>query len=242
MIACTCGHLVQHGFRDALSWKEAELSGFCQRCQDALFIGVRDDGVHPCRYELRTGAVVAARRRDGRFAIIPFVFGAPGRPVGWEALSIVCAGPAPAPSLEQLSARLASARSFIGWYQVRVCSVRDFAFPPGASRYGPCAVVVARDAATLDAAATVSEELAEAGTVELDPLLRDRGVGGLDAFVARMRLDVGYYAAGVDPLRTCAWLLAALEMGRPDPTLFAHVLAPFRRPADDGAGLSPAAS
>ena len=96
--------------------------------------------------------------------------------------------------------------------------MRDFAASIPAFRYGPCSVVIGRDAASLRDAAPLSEEVAQAGQV------------ALDSFVNRIGIDVGYRAAGVDPLRTCAWLGAALELGRPDPQLFEHVLRPYRLP------------
>ena len=231
--ACTCGSFVldRHSFRDDLSWREHALSGLCQPCQDVVFIALRDDDVRPRRYQLRTGALVAAgvREHRARLALIPFVFGAPGRPVGWEAGSIVYAGPAL--SGAQLTARLAPMRSFLGRYSVRICSVRDLGVIALPSCYGRCAVVIARDRATLLAAGSVSREVARAEHVPLEPLLRAHGgFGSLDASVSRTGIDVGY-RAGIDPLRVCAWLGAALELGRPDPGLFEHVLAPFRLPA-----------
>ena len=225
--------MLQTDFRDALSWKEFGLSGLCQACQDTLFIGTRDDDVRPRRYELRTGAVVATRRLAGaplQAAFIPFVFGAPGRPAGWESRSIVYAGRSP--SHAKLSDRLAPVRSFLGRHRVRICALRDFALCLPPSRYGPYALVIARDDATLRDVASLSGDLAQAGHVALEPVLRGRaGFGSLHAFVSRTGVDKGYRAAGVDPLRTCAWLAAALEFRRPDPALFDYLLSPYRIPA-----------
>ena len=231
--ACACGRMAPSDFRDEISWREYRLSGLCQSCQDRVFIAFRDDGVEPRRYALRTGALVAVRRVPGaslgsaQLAFVPFVFGAPGRAVAWEPTSIVYAGPAP--SLSQLTACLQPMRSALGRYQVRVCSVRDLPASLPAPRYGSLAVVIVRDAATIRDAAVVCEEIAHASSIELEPHLRERGFASLDSFVNRMGIDAGHRVA--DPLRTCAWMGAALELNRPDLTLFENLLQPYRIPA-----------
>lgn len=232
--ACQCGqHLAPHDFRDELSWREYDgLSALCQACQDTVFMAFRDDGVPPHRYELRSGALVATRTWRDRpldVVLIPFVFGAPGRPVGWEVGSIVYARRSLSPS--QLSDRLGPMRSVLGRHHAWLRSVTHLGIPAPGSRYGPCVVVIGRDAETLRLASAASREVADAGQVPLEPLLRERGYGSLDAFVSRTGVDLTYRAAGADPLRVCAWLGAALELGRPDPCLFECVLAPFRVPA-----------
>lgn len=38
LTCATCGNDAQnHAFRDALSWKEFNISGMCQKCQDEVF-------------------------------------------------------------------------------------------------------------------------------------------------------------------------------------------------------------
>ena len=238
--ACVCGRLAPRDFRDDESWREYRLSGLCQSCQDRVFLAFRDDGEEPRRYALRTGALMAIRRVPGaslgsaQLALLPFTFGAPGRPVAWEPRLIVYAGPAP--SLADLKACLQPARSFLGRYTVRICSVRDFSASLPAPRYGSLAVVIARDVPSLRDAGLVCEEFAQAEHVALEPLLRERGFISLHDFVNRTGVDVGHRAAGAEPLRTCAWLGAALELGRPDPAFFECVLKPFRIPAS-GSGV-----
>ena len=219
---------------DEQAWREYRLSELCQACRERLFLAYPADGEQR-RYALRTGALVGVRRVAGasygaaQLACIPFTFGAPGRPVAWEPTSIVYAGPVPPAS--ELDVCLRPMRSFLGCYQVRICAPRDLSPSLPAPRYGPFAVVVTRDVGTFRDAALICEEFAQAGHVALEPVLRERGFDSLESFVSRTGVDADYCAVDLDPLRTCSWLGAALELGRPDPGLFEHVLAPYRIPA-----------
>ena len=100
-----------------------------QPCRDRVFLAFCDDGGHPHRYVLRTGALGGVRRvpdaspGSAQLAFEPFSFDAPGRPVAWEPTSIVYAGPVP--SLCELGVSLHPMRSFLGRHQVLVCSPRD---------------------------------------------------------------------------------------------------------------------
>lgn len=40
LTCATCGgDCLKHAFRDPLSWKEFQISGMCQKCQDSVFGG-----------------------------------------------------------------------------------------------------------------------------------------------------------------------------------------------------------
>ena len=43
LTCATCGgDCLKHAFRDPLSWKEFQISGMCQKCQDSVF-GVEEE-------------------------------------------------------------------------------------------------------------------------------------------------------------------------------------------------------
>ncbi len=96
---CMCGtHIGPASFRDALSYREAHVTGLCQACQDLCFLACDGDGRPSSLYE----AALVARRALGQrqqvaeVAFFPFRLVVPqeGKArVAWEARHILRAGP-----------------------------------------------------------------------------------------------------------------------------------------------------
>ena len=92
---CRCGEsLGVTDFRDVESLREFEISGYCQVCQDLIWIALSvPTGDEPSQaYRLRSGLVFASSEADREVVCVPFLFGAPGRGVGWDLRRIVRVG------------------------------------------------------------------------------------------------------------------------------------------------------
>ena len=166
-------------------------------------------------------------------ALIPFVFGAPGRRVGLELNAVVRVGPALAP-LNPYPA-LACLKAHAEGHQVSVGTARD-PTEPVLDRLRGCALVVGTDPRFSNAFVHACPALmASPPTVHQLELCRDDRDEpvAIDTFARDWRIDAGYDPRRGPPeaLRLCAWLVAALEVPLPGGrTALDHVLATHRRP------------
>lgn len=91
---CPCGASVTaESFRDALSWREHQVTSLCQPCQDRLYFcaSVSDACV---RFPLRRGVLAAPLQRECglELGVLPFLFVAPEARVAWEPRDLLRAG------------------------------------------------------------------------------------------------------------------------------------------------------
>ena len=122
---CSCCDrpFAETDLRDRLSCREASISGLCQICQDVTWIGFSDgtDGMPSEQYLVRRGVVFAHSSQRAESALIPFVFGAPGRHPGWDLFSMFRIG-GPSDEVDP-EAALSSSRSYALSHRLSVATV-----------------------------------------------------------------------------------------------------------------------
>ena len=223
---CDCGAPVYaNSFRDLLSYREFHISGFCQACQDTVYLGLSD--VEPLRYALRRAAVVACTERDGvvELGVLPFVFTAPRRPLAWEARYVTRVAPAGVPPVDPYT-ELVAMQDTLGDYLVRLISVDSFDDSLLTEWFARCELVVGIDMSALDRVAALCPALATAAQAPISGAFEHRygaPVASLGDVVVSIRLD------SPDPtpsaLRLCAWMGVLLAGPSPDALpLFPEVL------------------
>ena len=119
---CICGARVfADSFRDRESYREAHVTGLCQACQDATYVGVDEEQGRTT--PIFDGAIVAVRApgsSDCELALLPFRFVVPSphqpRCV-WDAYKILRIGP----SLDEvdLASELEPMESLLAGHQLR---------------------------------------------------------------------------------------------------------------------------
>ena len=233
--ACRCADVLAEpaGYRDAESVREARVSGLCQYCQDLMWIAITDgeDGAPPSHYFLRQGLVFAHSPQPNESALIPFVFGAPGRPVGWDFRSMVrvgrtCVGVDPAATLSSLD-------SYTQSHRLGVASVDTPAHPLLDCLRG-AALVVGFQSEAMDRFVDACPPLRASAPAlhRLEVVDGDRAdPTDVPSLVVRYGMDPGYdpSAGSPDALRLCAWVACALHVPVGDRCLLDAVLAPHRR-------------
>ena len=223
---CDCGAVVQaDSFRDRDSYREFHLSGFCQACQDTVFLAMSD--MEPLKYALRRGAVAACTERDGvrELAFLPFVFTAPRGPLEWEARYATRVVPAGAASVDPCT-ELRVMRPALRLHQIRLLCADSPADPLLARRFAKCELLVGSDTPALDRVVALCPAFAGAAPAPIVPTFeREYGapVASLGEVVASYRLDSPEPAPSA--LRLCAWIAAFLDGLFPGaPSLFPDVL------------------
>ena len=235
--ACRCAEVLgERDFRDTDSFNEYTTSGVCQYCQDLAWFGftVGHDGLLDQQFFLRRGVVLAHSQEHAQSALVPFVFGAPGRPVGWDLSEIILVGQSQAGV--DPAAALTSLREYTLTHRLGVVVV-DTPSDPLLDPLRGCAVVVGfqRDVLEqfVDACPALREGAPAPARHQFEVFADDdsqRKVDLVDLIVA-CQMDCGYdRAAGPpDALRQCAWTVCALHIPDGDQMLLDGVLAPHRR-------------
>ena len=223
---CGCGAPVYaDSFRDRDSYREFHLSGFCQACQDTVFLAMSD--VEPLKYALRRGAVAACTERDGvrELAFLPFVFTAPRGPLEWEARYATRVAPPGAASVDPCT-ELRAMRPVLRLHQIRLLCAASPADPLLARRFAKCELLIGSDTPTLDRVVALCPAFAGAVPAPIAATFeREYGapVASLGEVVASYRLDSPEPAPSA--LRLCAWIGAFLGGPFPGaPPLFPDVL------------------
>ena len=223
---CDCGAAVYaDSFRDRDSYREFHLSGFCQACQDTVFLAMSD--MEPLKYALRRGAVAACTERDGvrELAFLPFVFTAPRGPLEWEVRYATRVVPAGAASVDPCT-EFQAMRPALRLHQIRLICADSPADPLLARRFAKCELLIGSDTPALDRVAALSPAFACAARAPIAAAFeRHYGapVTSLREVVASYRLDVPEPAPSA--LRLCAWMAAFLDGPFPGaPPLFPDVL------------------
>ena len=223
---CGCGAPVDGGsFRDRRSYREFHLSGFCQACQDTVFLGMSD--VEPLKYALRRGAVAACTERDGvrELAILPFVFTAPRGPLEWEARYATRVAPAGAASVDPCT-ELRAMEPALRLHQIRLHLAASPVDPLLARTFLQCELLVGHDIPSLARVAALCPAFANAAPAPIAATFeRQYGapVASLGEVVASYHLDSPEPAPSA--LRLCAWIAAFLDGPFPGaPPLFPDVL------------------
>ena len=244
--ACRCADvLAETDFRDAESLCEAGISGLCQYCQDVMWTAITDgqDGAPPSHFFLRRGLVFAHSVEQRESALIPFVFGAPGRPVGWDFCSMVRVGRSCA-SVDPAAA-LSSLKSYTLSHRLGVASVDTPAHPlldwlrDAALVVGFQSDAMARFVDACPALRASAPELHRLTVVEGD---RANPID-VPSLILRHEMDSGYDPSAGPPqaLRLCAWVACALHIPVGDRLLLDSVLAPhLRRVGPAPSPMSPA--
>ena len=209
---CDCGAQVYaDSFRDRPSFLEFRISGFCQDCQDTVYLGTSD--IAPLKYALRRGAVAACAERDGvpELAVLPFVFTAPRGPFAWEARYATRVVPVGAVSVDPYT-ELRAMQPALWLHQIQLLSARSPADPLLARHFARCELLVGPDTPALDRVAALCPAFADAARVPLAATFeREYGapVASFGEVVASYRLDSPEPAPSA--LRLCAWMGAFLH-------------------------------
>ena len=212
---CRCGEsLGVTDFRDVESLREFEISDFCQVCQDLIWIALSvPTGDEPSQaYRLRSGLVFAASEADREVVCIPFVFGAPGRGVGWDLRRIVRVGH-PLPSLD-LALQLAAIGRILDPHQVSITDATD-PTDPVLARFGGTALVLGFQPRIMGAFARMCPALSEFHCNTVDFSWKDVSAEvDLATVVEQLGLDPGYVPGSPPPsaLRQAAWFVALLQL------------------------------
>ena len=224
---CECGATVcPDSFRDRPSYQEFHLSGLCQACQDAVYLGTTDDDP-PVQYALRRGAVAACTQHRGgpALGVLPFVFTAPSHPPVWEARYATLVAPAAEAPVDP-QAELEAMHGPLRLHQVRLLTPDAFDHPLLAEHFARCELLVGLDTPALDRVGALCPTLARAAQAPLAvPFERRYGarVAALGEVVASLHLDAPCPAPGA--LRLCAWMGALLTgPSAHAPALFPDVL------------------
>ena len=233
--ACRCAEvLAEPDFRDSLAYREYLVSGLCQRCMDGVWIGsaAGPEVASPQPYSLRRGLVFAHSRERDESALIPFVFGAPARPVGWDLAAMVRVGRSTGEV--DAAAALSSLRSYTLTHRVGVVTVDSAADPLLDSLCG-AALVVAFQSEAMERFVNASPALrASPPVLHRLEMYADDDLGRVidyEGLIIGAGLDPGYDSSAGPPgaLRLCAWAACALHIPDGDRTLLDGVLAPHRR-------------
>ena len=215
LFECRCGEsLGVTDFRCASSLREFEISGFCQLCQDLIWLALSvPTGDEPSQaYRLRSGLVFAASEADREVVCIPFVFGAPGRGVGWDLRRIVRVGH-PLPSLD-LALQLAAIGRILDPHQVSITDATD-PTDPVLARFGGTALVLGFQPRIMGAFARMCPALSEFHCNTVDFSWKDVSAEvDLATVVEQLGLDPGYVPGSPPPsaLRQAAWFVALLQL------------------------------
>lgn len=241
---CPCGQVVHpHDFRNRVSFDEFRLSGLCQACQDAFFLGTSDEDPD-ASFPIRQGAVgthVTRRTELLEVCFLPFVFVSHDpRPI-WEARHIVRAGP----GLEPLDpwSELAPMRAELAEHQIRILGLGSFNSPKFREHLSALELLVGLDRPSLDAlraACPLPDDISLASLCDEAPWAEafGRELLPLDTWSADGRAEGS-------PLHMCALMGLVLstrgrERRRPFDYLLdarAHRFGPYRRshPEDEPA-------
>lgn len=222
---CSCGaEVTAYSYRDSLSWRDHQITGLCQNCQDDIYFrpSISDASL---RFPLRRGLLAAPVQRECglELGVLPFIFVAPEARVAWEPRFLLRAGP----ELEPLDpwTELALMRPALEDHQVRLTEVADLAAPEVRTAFDVDLIVVLDEAASLalDRASVPTEAL----RVVLDADLPWEALYG-----APLPSLLHSWAGGVaesSVLRTCALLGLALEpMGAGMFFGLGYLIAPYR--------------
>ena len=223
-------------FRDSVSHDEWSRTGRCQYCQDLAFIATADVHARPCLpdYHLGRGALFARSDALDETVLVPFTFGAPGRPPALDLHAIARVGP----SLCRLDPRasLGCLRPLLETHSIRVATATGLD-DPILERFARSVVLIGfQPQAMADivhdcppiARALPDRHILEfteehtSPTVELETVI---ALFGLDRTHTPRR-------GPVQPLRLCGWIATVLHLPEPDGgTLFDAVLPQHVRPA-----------
>lgn len=207
---CRCGRLVTDDFRDALSRAEAQISGMCAACIDAVFLALDEEGVLPPQL-LRYGALAVHRTSGGEIVevvLLPFVAAPVLHKIAWNTQHIVRIGYAlPPPShaeYEALDVLLEAPN-------VSVTDVASFT-DPCLAWLSDLAVLFGSDSPSLDAIAKMCPVLGTALRVPLSD--------HLSPFATSFQMASALLGSSPDPHcapHTPAWrLLESLRAHFPD--------------------------
>ena len=219
---CACGAFVREdSFRDQQSTIEFLTSGFCQCCQDRLYVA--SSGVEGLRAgSIRMGALVGHSVSDGTvdsIAVLPFTFVLALRHLAWDARYVTRIGIA-APMVRGWD--LAPMATMLAGHRICVTDVGRFDDPIVGARLDGLDLLVGLDDESLQASVERCPALSSARPVALTdsvPWLEisDEAVLPFESFVRVKRLDPEYpqNLAPVSALRHCARLGAALGLKGP---------------------------
>ena len=153
---CICGARVfADSFRDRESYREAHVTGLCQACQDATYLGVDEERGRTI--PIFDGAIVAVRApgsSDCELALLPFCFVVPSphqpRCV-WDAYKILRIGP----SLDEvdLASELGPMETLLAGHQLRATAHIAFESSEVAERIAGLDLMVGLDGPALDSVA-----------------------------------------------------------------------------------------
>ena len=234
---CPCGQLVHtHDFRNRVSFDEFRLSGLCQSCQDAFFLGTSDedpDASFPIR-QGAVGACVTRRTELLEVCFVPFVFvSCDPRPI-WEGRHIVRAGPGVDP-LDPWR-ELAPMQIVLAEHQVRILELDSFDAPELRARISVLELLVGLDRPSLDAlraGCPLPDEISLASLCDEAPWKEGFGreLLPLHTWSTKGRVNG-------TPLHACALMgLVLTTRGRDERRPFdwlldtrAHRFGPYRRP------------
>ena len=223
-------------FRDSVSHDEWSRTGRCQYCQDLVFIATADVHARPWLpdHHLGRGALFARSDALDETVLVPFTFGAPGRPPALDLHAIVRVGP----SLGRLDPRaaLGCLRPQLETHSIRVATATGLD-DPILERFARCVVLIGFQPQAMADIVNHCPPLARAlpdrhileftkeptsPTVEFETAI---ALFGLDRTHTPRR-------GPVEPLRLCAWIATALHLPEPaGGTLFDAVLRQHVRPA-----------
>ena len=215
LFECRCGEsLGVTDFRCASSLREFEISGFCQLCQDLIWLALSvPTGDEPSQaYRLRSGLVFAASEADREVVCVPFLFGAPGRGVGWDLRRIVRVGH-PLRSIDA-SVHLAALGRVLEPHQVSITDATD-PTDPVLARFCDTALVLGFQPAVMSAFARMCPALSERHCNTVDFSWKDVSAEvDLATVVEQLGLDPGYVPGSPPPsaLRQAAWFVALLQL------------------------------
>ena len=170
---CPCGQVVHtHDFRNRMSFDEFRLSGLCQSCQDAFFLGTSDedpDASFPIRHGA-VGACVIRRTELLEVCFVPFVFVSCDPCPIWEVRHIVRTGPGLAP-LDPWR-ELAPMQTELAEHQIRILELGSFDSPKLREHLSALELLVGLDRPALDvlhAACPLPDGISLAGLREEAP-------------------------------------------------------------------------
>ena len=228
---CGCGAVVRvDSFRDVCSYTEWRLSGFCQRCQDRVYLGLDEQGLlsPSCVRFGVLGAYLADDAAPTGFevALLPFLFVAEFRLLVWDAFHLLRVGPSL--GVASLSDLEPMGHLLEGHY-VRLTEIASFADPRLNGWFSDLELLLVRDRQALATVLRLCPALGSALGVSLTDALpwRDFALGPSPvdgpassplALCARMAASLARLECPPSNTpRTAAWhLLDALRTRFPD--------------------------